>query len=166
MVLRSSVQIIFFVVSCVVLVACSTIAPQQKPSLIPAKKTSIKNKQTVKPLDFFKSTAPSQTQNKEMPNENKDDHEDAIDGSIISILLSKAIKAQNAQQWLRAQRSLEQAIRIEPNNPAVFFQYGKLYQEMGAIDKAKSMYKRALFLADKNDKIKREIEDIFSPLQD
>ena len=67
--------------------------------------------------------------------------------NILNVLLAKARQASNAQQWLRAQRVLEQAIRISPKNPLLFMEYGNLYQLMGEQEKAKTMYERALYLA-------------------
>ena len=67
--------------------------------------------------------------------------------TIIDVLIGKAQKAIKLQQWLRAQRSLEQAIHISPSQAQVFFLYGTVYEGLGIPEQAEQMYRRAIFLA-------------------
>jgi tetratricopeptide (TPR) repeat protein len=69
-----------------------------------------------------------------------------IESTILETLLSKATKAIKAQQWLRAQRVLEQALRVKPYHAKTYQLYGEVSASMGLKEKAKSMYLRALNL--------------------
>jgi Tfp pilus assembly protein PilF len=41
-----------------------------------------------------------------------------------------------------AQRYLEKAVQLAPDNPAAHYQLGKLYKEMKALDRAKAEFDR------------------------
>ena len=72
----------------------------------------------------------------------------ASPGDLMTTLLLKAKKAIGLQQWLRAQRSLEQALRVQPKSVETYILYGDVYAGMGLSEKADEMYKRAIFLSD------------------
>jgi tetratricopeptide (TPR) repeat protein len=134
--------------------ACSSLNTQTKPNIVPvtpsskadspitSKPHSILNKAvTPEEKSITVDSDAAKNQDVEVKEINK------VESNILSVLLAKAEKAKNSQQWLRAQRIYEQAIRVAPNNPEVFIKYGDLYRLMGGDDKAKSMYQRAHYLA-------------------
>jgi tetratricopeptide (TPR) repeat protein len=139
MVLNRRVQIIYLISVLSILSACSSLQDKKGPAPVPAKKSiNTETKQEPKPLNVFK---PSVTQT--IRTEDTSPPIRKSEANLLSSLLTKADKAIQARQWLRAQRVLEQAIRVDADNPAIFEKYGELYQLMGAEDKARSMYERA-----------------------
>jgi len=84
--------------------------------------------------------------------------------SIIEVLIAKAQKAIDLQQWLRAQRSLEQAIRISPSEAQVFFLYGIIYEGLSIPKQAEQMYRRAIFLAGENTSIAQQAKENLTKL--
>jgi len=66
---------------------------------------------------------------------------------IVSSLIERAQKAMSKQQWLRAQHALEQALHIAPNDGKVFLNYGDVYLNLGILEQAEQMYRRAISLA-------------------
>lgn len=76
---------------------------------------------------------------------------------LLSTLLGKATKAMKLQQWLRAQRALEQALRINPESSKTYVLYGDVYKGMGLEDKSIEMYKRAIFLSGNDDQLRNKL---------
>jgi Flp pilus assembly protein TadD len=85
---------------------------------------------------------------------------------ILPTLLEQAKKAIKLQQWLRAQRTLEQAIRIAPSNPKIFLLYGETYQHLGVLKEAENMYQHALHLATDQAELKTLAEEALRKLSD
>ena len=147
--------------------ACSPIKIKKQAPVIPVKQRSptVEATDPPKPLDIFKTTTQiparesADVEAGDTPLMDEDD-----ETNILQLLLNKGRKAREAQQWLRAQRILEQAIRIEPKNPVIFADYGDLYKQMGITDKAESMYKRALYLAVHNEKLTEQINEKLTSL--
>ena len=71
--------------------------------------------------------------------------------SVVDNLLEKAQKAFSLQQWLRVQRILEQAMRLQADRADIYTIYGDLYAQLGVPDQAENMYRRALSLSHKDD---------------
>lgn len=161
MVLRNVFEILLVIFVCIALNACSTLGTQGKPTPIPATKSASQSeKKEIKPLNIFKPGPPVTQESQEI--EEADSANVRKEESLVSSLLGKAENALKSRQWLRTQRVLEQALRVEPINPSIFLMYGDLYQEMGAPDKAQSMYKRALYLAKGDQGIQRKAENKLS----
>ena len=66
---------------------------------------------------------------------------------IVRSLIERAEKAITLKQWLRAQHILEQALHIAPSDAKVFLIYGDVYLNLGILDQAEQMYRRARLLA-------------------
>lgn len=66
---------------------------------------------------------------------------------VLSSIIDSAKKAINHQQWLRAQRHLEHALRINAKDAEVFYIYADVYKGLGIEEQAINMLKRAKFLA-------------------
>ena len=66
---------------------------------------------------------------------------------VLGSIIHSAKKAINLQQWLRAQRHLEHALRVAPKDAEVYYIYADVYEGLGVQDQAVNMLKRAKFLA-------------------
>ena len=86
------------------------------------------------------------------------------DSSVLEVLLEKTQKAIDLQQWLRAQRSLEQAIRLAPTEAKIFLLYGDVYSKLGIPEKAQQMYKRAIYLSASNNEIAGQAQEALAEL--
>jgi len=162
----------FFALSLMLLAACShnsiKNSAQDKPHIIPARvdpKPVVKH--IVKPVvmvpDSKEQNAKTQEASKSTtPLENKPSSEPHSKSTVVTTILDKAQKAIERQQWLRAQRSLEQAIRLEPKNAKIFLLYGDVYLQLGVPDQARNMYQRAQYLAPKNSDIYSEVTNRLS----
>lgn len=130
---------ILLILSTGLLVACQSNSIQQ-PEIIPVT--------TSKPSIYTQEINPRREKTEQAPEiEIQPQAEQDTEDDIVSVLLTKAHKAISLKQWLRAQKALEQALRLEPNNARTFLLYGDIYVEIGAPELAKSMYQRALFLS-------------------
>lgn len=67
--------------------------------------------------------------------------------AIVFTLTERATKAMHAENWATAQRSLEQALRIAPNEARIYLVYGDLHQRQYQYEQARQMYYRAISLA-------------------
>lgn len=171
-VLKQHLSILSCLALCLSVTACSTLNTSSKPAVVPVKtdtkSQSTKKEKSPKALNIFKPPPPKapanavkETQDIATMEESKGKNK----ADISSLLLEKADKAKAAQQWLRAQRILEQAIRIDAKNPIIFMSYGGLYEMMGINEKAVNMYKRALYLSKDQSKLKEQIREIIDALE-
>ncbi len=130
-------------------------APSKSPVLVPATQPEL----TVdKPQPNFPQRPTYQEAEPKPETENRetDDQADiapyesqAPASNLLASLLAKASKAIASQQWLRAQRTLEQALRVKPNSPDVYVLYAEVYEGLGIPEKASQMRKRASMLSGK-----------------
>jgi len=64
-------------------------------------------------------------------------------GAVLDRFLAQAESAIEQGQWLRAQRALDQAIRLSPRSSRIYKLYARLYDKMGLQDKAQAMQRRS-----------------------
>jgi len=75
---------------------------------------------------------------------------------VVFDLIDKASAALYLQRWREAQRLLEQAQRIAPNEPQVYLFYGDYYFEQDQFARARAMYERALSLSSEGSETARQ----------
>ena len=158
--------------------ACSTLNTQQsqRPKLVPVKGST---PETLPPKPLQTSITPSQANIEDSatssltipalelkPDKLKSEYITVPESNILETLLGKAKKAMEAQQWLRAQRVLEQALRVDAYKPETFTLYGDVYAKMGAKDKARNMYQRAIYLAKESQSMTKAISQKLQTLED
>lgn len=66
---------------------------------------------------------------------------------VLGSILDSAKKALKQQQWLRAQRHLEHALRVAPKNAEIYYIYADVYEGLGVQAQMINMLKRAKFLS-------------------
>lgn len=148
--------------------ACSRYSLKPEPVIIPAKTPESPaiqaNKNTPTSLIHLPRTHQSHSNDKtpsapQTPSiKTPETKQTLIESNILETLLNKATKAIKAQQWLRAQRILEQALRVKPYHSMTYQLYGEVSAKMGLEEKARSMYLRALSL-EKNQQVQNNIRD-------
>lgn len=148
------VTLIFLLNGCEIISVNTT----DSPELIPAQETHPQSSPDQSQDDHLKHQG-NQSQDNQQATEVEEEAEtgkvnsDLPATSIVATLLEKTQKALSLQQWLRAQRYLEQAVRISPYDAAIFMLYGHLYEHLGVPEQATNMYRRALHLAEKRSDI-------------
>ena len=128
------------------------IAINPKQQIIPAQNppsSSTKTKDDDKTSSDKMSSDELDSISKEFEADYSKDTKPLKNTSILTLLIGKVEKAISLQQWLRAQRNLEQALRLAPQNATLFLLYGNVYTGLGVPEQAQQMFRRALFLADK-----------------
>lgn len=72
---------------------------------------------------------------------------------VLGSIIDSAKKAISLQQWLRAQRHLEHALRVAPKDAEIYYIYADVYEGLGVKAQVVNMLKRAKFLSKPNSDI-------------
>lgn len=84
--------------------------------------------------------------------------------SAVMSLYQQAQDERSAGRFDSAEAALERAVRIESNNPHLWFELAQVSKEKGAVDKARSLAQRAQSLARADAALSRRISRFLSRL--
>jgi Tfp pilus assembly protein PilF len=86
------------------------------------------------------------------------------DNSAVQTLYDQALNYLSAGDYDQAEASLERGLRIEPNNPYLWFELARLSADYGNVKKARELASRAQSLAGGERYLQNQIERFMSGL--
>lgn len=86
------------------------------------------------------------------------------DSSAVQTLYDQALNYLSAGDYDQAEASLERGLRIEPNNPYLWFELARLSADYGNVKKARELASRAQSLAGGDRYLQNQIERFINGL--
>lgn len=86
------------------------------------------------------------------------------DNSAVQTLYDQALNYLSAGDYDQAEASLERGLRIEPNNPYLWFELARLSADYGNVKKARELASRAQSLAGGDRYLQNQIERFLGQL--